>query len=191
MALGICGIVAVAFAASGLLTWQVMHHDARQLQDIRTESMIPILKETRQLAGWQGLYASVDQISNPTFPDAPVIAILDPEGTVIAGDPLPFDPPRGWSFARDAEPPETAYRVIRTDLAQTIPDRGHPDRVSRSGDGVPDQVDGLGRRRGPHRRALRRRMDRRPYPQPADGAAERSGSERGGRSVRPPLPDGT
>lgn len=46
-----------------------------------------------------------------------MIAILDPDGTVIAGDPLPFDPPRGWSVARDAEAPETAYRVIRTDLA--------------------------------------------------------------------------
>lgn len=95
MALAICGIVAVAFAASGLLTWQVMHRDARQLQGIRIESIVSILKETRQLAGWQGLYAAVDQISNPTLPDTPTIAILDPDGTVIAKDPLPFDPPRG------------------------------------------------------------------------------------------------
>lgn len=45
-----------------------MHRDARQLQGIRIESIVSILKETRQLAGWQGLYAAVDQISNPTFP---------------------------------------------------------------------------------------------------------------------------
>ncbi len=116
LALLICGIVALAFAVSGLLTWQVMHRQLQELQDIRIRTVVSILEETYGIGGREAFFLVADQISSPSVANAPTISILDPGGALVAGDPLPFDPPPGWSILSGDTPAGLAYRVLRREL---------------------------------------------------------------------------